>query len=66
MCFGEILVIAELGEIIIVFHDSSTALYTVTSVHHKARFLQKSINVFRIVNLALFTVASKKGQKQET
>ena len=63
MCFGEILVIAELGEIIIVFHDSSTALYTVTSVHHKARFLQNSINVFRIVNLALFTVVIQKRTK---
>ena len=57
---------AELGKLINVFHDVSTAFNTVTKVHYKARFLQKAINFFHSVNLTLFTMTSKKGKKRET
>ena len=65
-CFGEKLIMAELGKLINVFHNVSTAFNTVTKVHYKARFLQKAINFFHSVNLTLFTVTSKKGKKRET
>ena len=47
MCFGEELVMAELIGTMKVFHNVNPALYTITSIHHKARVLLKATNVFQ-------------------
>ena len=67
MCFREELVMAVLSGIVNVFHDVNPAFYTVTSVaslpfYTVVRVLLKTTNIF-IVNLALLTVASEKGQE---
>ena len=64
--YREELVIAELIEIINVFHDLSATLCTVTIIHKKAGFVQMSINIFRSVNLTLFTLTSKNVEQLET
>ena len=64
--YREELVIAELIEIINVFHDLSATLCTVTSIHKKAGFVQMSINIFRSVNLTLFTLTTKNVEQPET
>ena len=64
--YREELVIAELIEIINVFHDLSATLCTVTIIHKKAGFVQMSINIFRSVNLTLFTLTTKNVEQPET
>ena len=55
---------AELSGIDNVFHDVRSALlYRVTSIHHKASFLQKVITSSHSLNLTLFMVASEKSKE---
>ena len=49
---------SKLVNVIIVFHDVSSVLYTVTNIHPKAGMLRKVITVFQRENLALFTLTS--------
>ena len=50
---------AEFDRIISAFYDLNAALCKMNSIYHKARLLQKAINVFHDVNL--FMVTSEKG-----
>ena len=42
----------EYTNVINAFDDVNSALYTVTSIHHKVWLLLKNINVFRSANLS--------------
>ena len=60
-CALEKLVMAELGEhvnVISVFYDVNSTLYTVAGIHHKTWLLLKVINIFHSVNIILFTVTN--------
>ena len=62
----EKLVMAELSEyvnVINVFRDGKSTLYSVISIHHKVGFLLKVIKVFHSVNLTLFAKRTKNSQK---
>ena len=50
--------ISEHVNIIKVFHDANSILYTVTDIYLKAEILLEAINVFRSEKLALFTLTS--------
>ena len=49
---------SKLVNVIIVFHDVNSVLYTVTNIYPEAGMLQKVITVFQRENLALFTVTT--------
>lgn len=61
ICFREELVMTELSDhvnVINVFYDVSSNLYTVSSIHYMTGFLLKVDNVFNIAKLTLFMVNS--------